>query len=112
VSYGDYPSVVQLFVVVISYIGGHLKVYPRLCVGASRVDFRLIILPIRLDQTVDCTHPGANCELVSVVAIFLRYLHEVTVKGSLTVPGKNIGQTHSSSLEGKSTITTWKLAPR
>jgi hypothetical protein len=111
-NYGDYPSVVQLFVVVGSYIGGHLRVYPRLCVGASRVDFRLVILPIRSDRTVDCTRPGADCELVSLVAIIFRYLHEVTVKGSLTVPGTDIGQTHSGSLEGKSTITAWKLAPR
>ena len=110
-SYGDYPSVVQLFVVVRSYIGGHLRVYPRLCVGASRVDFRLVILPICSDRTVDYTHLGANCELVSLVSIIFRYLHEVTVKGSLTVPRIDIGQTHSGSLEGKSTITTWKIAP-
>jgi hypothetical protein len=103
--------VVQLFVVVGSYIGGHLRVYPRLCVGASRVDLGLVILPIRSDQTVDCTRPGADCELVSLVSIIFRYLHEVTVKGSLTVPGTNIGQTHSGSLEGKSTITVWKIAP-
>jgi hypothetical protein len=104
--------VVQLFVVVGSYIGGHLRVYPRLCVGASRVDFRLVILPIRSDQTIDCTFPGVESELVSLVSIIFRYLHKVTVKGSLTVPGTNGGQTHSGSLEGKSTITTWKLAPR
>ena len=111
-SYGYDPSVVQLFVVVESYIGGHLRVYPQLCVGASRVDFRLVILPICSDQTVDCTHPGVDCELVSVVSIIVRYLHEVTVKGSLTVLGTNIGQTHLGSLEGKSTITMWNLAPR
>jgi hypothetical protein len=34
------------------------------------------------------------------------------VKGSLTVPRTDVGQTHSGSLEGKSTITVWKLAPR
>jgi hypothetical protein len=104
--------VAQLFVVVGSYIGGHLKVYPRLCVGASRVDFRLVILPIRSDRTIDCTHPGADCELVTLVAIIFRVSHKVTVKGSLTVPGTDIGQTHSGSLEGKSTINAWKLAPR
>jgi hypothetical protein len=81
-------------------------------VGASRVDFRLVILPIRLDRTVECTRPEADCELVSIVAIILRYLHEVTLKGSLTIPGTDIGQTHSSSLEGKSTITAWNFAPR
>jgi hypothetical protein len=81
-------------------------------VGASRVDFRLIILPIRSDWIVDCTRPGDDCELVTLVAIIFRALHEVTVKGSLTVPGTDVGQTHSSSLEGKSTITAWKLAPR
>jgi hypothetical protein len=104
--------VVQLFVVVRSYIRGHFKVYPRLCVGAPCVDFRLVILPIRLDWIVDCTRPGADCDLVSLVSIILRYLHKVTMKGSLTIPGTDIGQTHSGSLEGKSTITAWKLAPR
>ena len=93
-SYRDYPSVVQLFVVVGSYIGGHLRVYSRLCVGASRVDFKLVILPIPSDQTIDCTLPRAGFKLVSIVAIILRYLHEVTVKTSLTVPGIDIGQTH------------------
>jgi hypothetical protein len=28
-----------------------------------------------------------------------------------TVPGIDVGQTHSGSLEGKSTIIAWKLAP-
>jgi hypothetical protein len=72
----------------------------------------LLSYPYVSNQTIDCTHPGTNCELVSLVAIIFRYLHKVTVKGSLTVPGINIGQTHSGSLEGKSTITAWKLAPR
>jgi hypothetical protein len=112
VSYGDYPSVAQLFVVVRSYIGGHWKVYPRLCVGAFQVDFRLVILPIRSDWTVDCTRRGADYELVTLVATIFRVSHKVMVKGSLTVPGTDVGQTHSGSLEGKSTITAWKLAPR
>jgi hypothetical protein len=81
-------------------------------VGASRVDFRLVILPILSDWTIDCTHPGDDCELVTLVAIIFRVLHEVMVKGSLIVPGTDVGQTHSGSLEGKSKITTWKLAPR
>jgi hypothetical protein len=81
-------------------------------VGASRVDFRLVILPISSDWTVDCTCPGTDCELVTLVAIIFRVSHEVTMKGSLTVPGTDIGQTHSGSLEGKSTITTWNLGPR
>jgi hypothetical protein len=34
------------------------------------------------------------------------------VKGSLTVPGADVGQTHSGSLEGQSTFIGWKLAPR
>jgi hypothetical protein len=72
----------------------------------------LLSCPYVLDRTVDYTHPGTHCELVSLVAIIFRYLHKVMVKGSLTVPGIDIGQTHSGSLEGKSTITTWKLAPR
>jgi hypothetical protein len=112
VSYEDYPSVVQLFVVVGSYIGGHLRVYPRLCVGASRVDFRLVILPIHSDRTIDCTCLGDDCELVSLVAIIFTVSHKVMVRGSLTIPGIDVGQTHSGSLEGKSTITAWKLAPR
>jgi hypothetical protein len=81
-------------------------------VGASRVDFILLILPIRSDWTVNCTLPGADCKLVILVAIIFRVSHKVTVKVSLTIPGIDIGQTHSGSLEVKSTITTWKLAPR
>jgi hypothetical protein len=81
-------------------------------VEAFQVDFGLDTLPLRSDWTVDCTHPGADCELVTLVAIIFRVLHKVTVKGSLTVPGTDVGQTHSGSLEGKSTITAWKLAPR
>jgi hypothetical protein len=80
VSYGDYPSVAQLFVVVGSYIGGHLRVYPQLCVGESRVDFRLVIIPIRLNRTIDCTRLGADRELVTLVAIIFRVSHKVTVK--------------------------------
>jgi hypothetical protein len=112
VSYGDYPSVAQLFVVVRSYIGGHLRVYPQLCVGASRVDFRLVILPICLYRTIDCIRPGDGWELVTLVAIIFRVSHKVTMKESLTVPGIDIGQTHSGSLEGKSSIIAWNLAPR
>jgi hypothetical protein len=81
-------------------------------VEAFLVDFGLDTLPIRSDRTIDCTRPGADCELVTLVAVIFRVLHKVTVKGSLTVPGADIGQTHSGSLEGKSTITAWKLAPR
>jgi hypothetical protein len=81
-------------------------------VGASRVDFELVTMPICSDRTVNYTRLGADCDLVSVVAIIFRYLHEVTMKGILTVPGTDIGQTHSGSLEGKSTITAWNLAPR
>jgi hypothetical protein len=72
----------------------------------------LLSCPYVSDRTVDCTHPGTHYELVSLVAIIFRYLHKVTMKGSLTVPGTDIGQTHSGSFEGKSTITVWKLAPR
>ena len=80
--------------------------------GAFQVDFGLVILSIRFDWTVDCTCPGDDYELVTLVATIFRVSHKVTVKGSLTVPGTDIGQTHSSSLEGKSTITAWKLALR
>jgi hypothetical protein len=81
-------------------------------VGAFRVDFRLVILLIRSDWTVDCTRPGADYELVTLVATIFRVSDKVTVKGSLTVPETDVGQTHSGSLEGKSTITAWNLAPR
>jgi hypothetical protein len=74
-------------------------------VEAFLVDFGLDTLPARSDRTVDCTHPGDDCELVTLVAVIFRVLHKVTVKGSLIVPGADIGQTHSGSLEGKSTIT-------
>ena len=51
--------------------------------------------------------------MVSLVAFLSRYLPKVTVKGKVfTVPGIDVDQNHSGSLEGKSTITAWKLAPR
>jgi hypothetical protein len=99
-------------VVVGSYYGGHFEVNPQLLHGSLLVDFGLDTLPVRSDRTVDCSRPGTDCELVNLVAIIFRVLHKVTVMGSLTVPGTDIGQTHSGSLEGKSTITAWKLAPR
>ena len=77
-----------------------------------QVDFGIVILPIRFDWTVDCNLPGAYYELVTLVAIIFRVSHKVTVKGSLTVPGTDVSQTHSSSLEGKSKITAWKIAPK
>jgi hypothetical protein len=80
-----------MFVVVGLYIGGHLRVYPRLCVDTYQVDFGLVILPIRSNWTIDCTHPGVDCELVTLVAIIFRVSHKVTVKGSLTVPGIDVG---------------------
>jgi hypothetical protein len=81
-------------------------------VGAFQVDFGLVILPIRSDWTIDYTRPGADCELVTLVATIFRVSHKVAVKGSLTVPRTDVGQTHLGSLEGKSTITAWKLAQR
>ena len=75
---------------------------------AFQADFGLVIVPICFNWTVDCTHPRADYELVTLVATIFRYLHKVTVNGSLIVPGTDIGQTHSGSLEGKSTITAWK----
>ena len=98
--------------VVRSYYGDHFEVNPQLLRGSLLVDFGLDTLPIRSDQTVNCSLRGADCELVTLVAIIFRILHKVTMTGSLTVPGVDIGQTHSGSLEGKSTITAWKLAPR
>ena len=98
--------------VVRSYYGDHFEVNPQLLHGSLLVDFGLDTLPIRLDRTVDCSNLGADCELVTSVAIIFRVLHKVTVTGSLTVPRADIGQTHSGSLEGKSTITVWNLAPR
>jgi hypothetical protein len=81
-------------------------------VGATQVDFRLVILPIRLNWTVDCTHPGDDYELVTLLAIIFRVSHKVMVKGSLIVLGTDIFQTPSGSLEGKSTITAWRITPR
>jgi hypothetical protein len=81
-------------------------------VEAFQVDFGLDTLPVCSKWTINYTCPGADYELVTLVAIIFRVLHKVTVKGSLTVPGADIGQTHSGSLEGKSIITTWKLTPR
>jgi hypothetical protein len=98
--------------VVRSYYGGHFKVNPQLLHGSLLVDFGLDTLPVHSDRTVDYSRPGADCELVTLVAIIFRVLHKVTVTGSLTVPGADIGQTHSGSLEGKSKITAWKLAPK
>jgi hypothetical protein len=95
-------------VVVRSYYGDHFEVNPQLLRGSFLVGFGLDTLPLRSDRTVDCSRPGADCELVTLVAIIFRFLHKVTVTGSLTVPGADIGQTHSGSLEGKSTITAWK----
>jgi hypothetical protein len=99
-------------VVVRLYYGGHFKVNPQLLCGSLLVDFGLDTLPVRSDRTVDYSRPGDKCELVTLVAIIFTALHKVTVTGSLTVPGADIGQTHSSSLEDKSAITVWNLAPR
>jgi hypothetical protein len=99
-------------VVVRSYYGDHSKVNPQLLHGILLFDFGLDTLPVRLDRTVDYSRPGDDCELVTLVAIIFRVLHKVTMMGSLTVPGADIGQTHLSSLEGKSTITVRNLAPR
>jgi len=99
-------------VVVGSYYGDHFEVNPQLLRGILLVDFGLDTLPVHLDQTVDCSRPGADCELVTLVAIIFSVLHKLTVMGSLTVPGADVGQTHSGSLEGKSTIIAWNLAPR
>jgi hypothetical protein len=98
--------------VVRSYYGDHFEVNPQLLRRSLLVGFRLNTLPVRSDRTIDCSRPGADYELVTLVAIIFRVLHKVTVTGSLTIPGEYIGQTHSGSLEGKSTITVWKLAPR
>jgi hypothetical protein len=99
-------------VVVRSYYGGHFKVNPQLLHGSLLVDFGFDTLPVRSDRTVECSRPGADYELVTLVVIIFRVLRKVMVTGSLTIPRAYIGQTHSSSLEGKSTITAWKLAPR
>jgi hypothetical protein len=99
-------------VVVRSYYGDQFEVNPQLLCGSLLVDFGLDTLPVHSDRTVDCFSPGADCELVTLVAIIFRVLHKVTMTGSLIVPGVDIGQTHSGSLEGKSTITAWKLALR
>ena len=51
--------------------------------------------------------------MVILVAFLSRFLLKVTEEGKVfVVPGIDVDQTHSGSLEGKSTITAWKLAPR
>ena len=94
----------------------HSGSYGVLLVHLSSVllkDFRLVILPIRSDWTVDCTRPGADCKLVSLVSIIFKVFYtRWWWREVFTVPGTNGGQTHLGSLEGKSTITVWKLAPR
>jgi hypothetical protein len=62
---------------------------------------------------------GSDCRLspqallllvVTLVAYLLRVLHKVTVKGQVfTVPGIDVGQTHSGSLEGIPTIMCGSL---
>jgi hypothetical protein len=74
-------------VVVRSYYGDHFEENPQLRRGSLLVDFGLDTLPVRSDRTVDCSRPGDDCDLVTLVAIIFRVLHKVTVKGSLTVPG-------------------------
>jgi hypothetical protein len=59
-------------------------------VESFQVDFGLVILPICSDWTVDCTFPGADYVLVTLVATIFRVSHTVTVKGSLTVPGTDV----------------------
>ena len=86
--------------VVRSYYGDHFEVNPQLLCGSLLVGFGLDTLPVHSDRTVNCSRPGADCELVTLVAIMFRALHKVIVKGSLIVPGTDVGQTHSGSLEG------------
>jgi hypothetical protein len=45
--------------------------------------------------------------------LYLGLIHEMAVKGKVfVVPGIDVGQTHSGSLEGKSMFIMWNLAPR
>jgi hypothetical protein len=60
-------------------------------------------MPLRSDYIVDYTLPGDEYELVTLVGTLFRVLHKVTVKGSLTVPGTDIGQTHSAP---------WRVSPQ
>jgi hypothetical protein len=85
--------------------------FERKSVSMLRI-LELDTLPVRSDRTVDCSCPGADCKLVTLVAIIFRVLHKVMVTGSLIVPGADIGQSHLGSLKGKYTITAWNLAPR
>jgi hypothetical protein len=57
--------------------------------------------------------PGIIVVFGNLSGLSLGLIHEVTVKGKVfVVPGIDVGQTHSGSLEGKSTFIVWKLAPR
>jgi hypothetical protein len=53
-------------------VQGLLDIFPILLFSVLLENFRLDILPILLDSTVECTHPEDDWELVTLVAIILR----------------------------------------
>ena len=68
---------------------------------ASQTDFELDTMPLCVDWTFDCSPQASLLLVVTLVTYLLRVLHKVTVKGKFfTVPGIDVGQTHSGSLEG------------
>jgi hypothetical protein len=63
-----------------------------------------------VDRTVDCSPKTLLLLVVTLVAYLSRFLPEVTVKGKFfTVPGIDVDQTHSGSLEGIPTIMCGSL---
>jgi hypothetical protein len=53
---------------------GSSRVLPVHLSSTLLKDFKLVILPIRSDWTVECTRPEVECELVSLVSIIFRVL--------------------------------------
>jgi hypothetical protein len=83
---------------------GSLGVLPvQLSLVLSK-DFKFVILPIRLDWTIDCTHPGDAYELVSLVAIIFRFFTQGDDEGKSSL---YLGQ-----MVVKLTQAPWRVNPQ
>jgi hypothetical protein len=67
-------------------------------------DFRLVILPIRSDWTVDYTCPRVECELVSLVAIIFRVFTQGDGEGKYSL--------YLEQTVVKLTRAPWSVNPR
>jgi hypothetical protein len=67
-------------------------------------DFRLVIMPIRLDWTVDCTLLGADCEFVSLVAIIFRVFTQGDDEGKSSL--------YLEKMVVKLTQAPWRVNPQ